>query len=95
MNVNLIIRPTTCDSDVKALPRKRVNREHVPRNSPNVDHLNRVEDRYILKLLLWYFVLTILPAILTLLYLVLNPDALMIDISPKIDFSAWQPGQMR
>ncbi|QEG41837.1 hypothetical protein UC8_38650 [Roseimaritima ulvae] len=53
----------------------------------------RDEKRYLSRLVAWVFALLVVPAILTMLYIALNPDAFTIDITPTIDFTTWQPGQ--
>jgi hypothetical protein len=50
------------------------------------------EDREILVLISAILLVFVLPAVLTLVYLVFNPDALMFEITPKYDFSLWQLG---
>ena len=89
----LIVRPITRESDIKRPPRKRIIRKLAPQTPQAVDDSLRDEETYIFKLLAWFFVLLILPAILTLLYIAVNPDAFMIEITPNTDFSTWQPGQ--
>lgn len=71
----LIARPTRCESDIKRLPPKRIVRKRLTRNMQTVEDFNRDEEAYVFKLIAWFFVLLILPAILTLFYLALNPDA--------------------
>ena len=71
----LIAQPITRESDIKRPPPKRIVRELAPRTPQTVDDPLSDEETYIFKLLAWFFVLLILPAILTLLYIAVNPDA--------------------
>lgn len=89
----LIIQPTTSELDIKRPPPNQIDRELATRSVQTVDDFNSAEETYMIRLIAWYFVILILPAILTLFYITLNPDAFMIDITSKIDFSTWQPGQ--
>lgn len=50
------------------------------------------EDRQILVLISIILLSFVLPAVLTLVYLLFNPDAFMLDITPNYDFSYWQYG---
>ncbi len=89
----LIAQPAKRESNIKCPPPppKRIFRELVPRSTQTFDDFNRDEESYVFKLIASFFVFLILPAILTLLYLALNPEAFAIDTPPKIDFSTWQP----
>ena len=51
------------------------------------------EDSYIFRLLILMLVALVLPGLLGMVYLILNPDAFMYDITPNRDFSSWYPGK--
>nr|WP_143548253.1 hypothetical protein [Rhodopirellula sp. SM50] len=95
----LIAQPITSESETQHPPPKRIARKRTLQNTRTLrtakilDDSIGEEEACILKLIAWFVVLLILPAILTLLYVSLNPDAFMINIAPEIDFSTWRPGQ--
>ncbi len=51
------------------------------------------EKTRLFKLIAWMVFLLVLPPLLTLLYIVLIPDAFTTDVTPMYDFSNWTPGQ--
>ncbi len=93
MHSLLIAQPIPRKSDIKRLPPTPIVRELVPRSAQTSVVSDSAEEMYNIKLIACFFGLIILPAILMLLYIALNPQAFTTDITPKIDFSTWQPGQ--
>ena len=97
MFTTLIAQPITRESEIKRPPPKRLYREHTrlttetQRTKQILHNAISDEERYLIKLIVWFFVVFVLPAMLTLLYIIANPDAFMIDVTPTIDFSSWQP----
>lgn len=51
------------------------------------------EDQYMLRMILLLFVALVLPSLIAIVYMIVNPDALQYDIRPQIDFSMWNSGQ--
>lgn len=51
------------------------------------------EQRNITIMILAMVFTLIVPALLLVIYLILNPDAFMIDITPEYDISSWQLGE--
>ncbi|WP_168567083.1 hypothetical protein [Crateriforma spongiae] len=51
------------------------------------------EARHLLGMFLLMFALMVLPALLLIVYLVMNPDAFMYEIAPQRDLSSWHPGK--
>lgn len=95
----LIANPVTREPRIKRPPPQRIVREHTLRPPESLqsrkmlnDSINE-EEAYLIKMLTMMFVVLVLPALLTLLYIIVTPDAFMIDITPKVDFSNWTLGQ--
>ncbi len=51
------------------------------------------EGQHITKLILMMLLVLVLPAILLLVYIVLNPESFQYDITPQQDFSSWRHGK--
>lgn len=51
------------------------------------------EEREITLMLLSMVLVLVVPAMLMMVYFIINPNAFMIDITPKYDISNWQLGQ--
>lgn len=79
----LMLQRSALESKTKRPLPKPIVGELVSRSSHTVDDLNRAEEIYVFQLIAWFFVLFILPAILTLLYIALNPEVFTMDIAPR------------
>ncbi|WP_283433784.1 hypothetical protein [Neorhodopirellula lusitana] len=99
MFTNLIASPSTHESATKRpsstpVVRGRSLRDaEKQRSAKKLAESTREEGAYIFNLVACMFALLVLPAVLALLFLLVNPDAFMIDIGSGADFSTWQPGQ--
>jgi len=51
------------------------------------------EERHIFRIVLMMCLIAFLPAVLMILNIIFNPDALQYDINPRQDFSSWYPGK--
>jgi hypothetical protein len=76
----LIALPAGRESESKRPLSTRNNPELTQKEAREVNGDQEDEERCILTLVSWYFVLLILPAILAIIYLILNPDAFMINV---------------
>ncbi|TWU19404.1 hypothetical protein [Allorhodopirellula heiligendammensis] len=45
------------------------------------------EEKYVFQLIGWFLMLILLPAVLTILYMFVNPDAFTTDVTPTTDLS--------
>lgn len=82
----LVAQPITEEGKIERPPPERIVRERASRLSQTFEDSLSEDEKYVCKLLAWIFMLLVLPAILTLVFIALNPDAFMIDVTPKRDF---------
>ncbi len=59
---------------------------------PSRRSVDNHEDHKLLVLLSLMLLTLALPAVLTLTYMILNPETFQRDLTPPFDFSSWQPG---
>lgn len=88
----LIPLPVARDTKIRRLPLERSVAEHPLSLTHALKDASAAEEAYFFKLIAWFFVLLVLPAIAALLYIALHPDAFMMSITPATDLPDWSLG---
>ncbi len=89
----LIAQPIKREPAINHPPPKRMVRQLDTRSTVTAEGVEDEEESHVLKLIAWSFALMVVPAVLTFLYLTMNPEAFLTDVTSHFDFSTWQTGQ--
>lgn len=92
MILQLIPHSVARDTALRRVPLGRSAVEHSRPLHQDRCNASDSEEVFMFKLIACFFVLLVLPAVLAMLYVALNPDAFMMSITPATDLPDWSLG---